>query len=349
MRNIHKTLTDDIFRNCKYIYYLEEYLKTDNIKKTHLKQYNIMLDIFKTIIELKNILVADSDRTIADKITDLEISLEKCLFGELDNDSEKYKYSTRDIKGLTDKHTRYLYNKFKEWYEYLSNIGKLDFVEKEILNEMYRLENINFDDIVQKRFSFKKNKNSKYKIFICKFSRLFNDEKFAEEYKTNFEKYYGKMTEKDYNLLKSVYNLVASANNGITNKLYNITIRPLNDTDNAFSIFDIYLKSLNLSVPFSVKAELYLVHTLNCGKIVNNLEKQSNITYDDVANNFDLYNFIYRMELTNINDTNKDITTTIYKELTMVYKLYNQKEYEKALEITHQIIERNKDLFVRIS
>ena len=145
MKNIHKTLTDDIFRNCKYIYYLEEYLKTDNIKKTHLKQYNIMLDIVKTIIELKNILVADSDRTIADKITDLEISLEKCLFGELDNDSEKYKYSTRDIKGLTDKHTRYLYNKFKEWYEYLSNIGKLDFVEKEILNEMYRLENNNFD------------------------------------------------------------------------------------------------------------------------------------------------------------------------------------------------------------
>lgn len=347
MKNIHKTLNDEIFRNSKYILYLERYLETDNIKKTHLSQYNIMLDVFKSIIELKNILVADSDRTIADKITDLEITLEKCLFGELDNDSEKYKYGTRAIKGLTDKYTRYLYNKFKDWYEYLSNIGKLDMVEEEILNEMERLEKVRFDDVVKGSLTFKKNKDSKYKIYISKFNELFYDEVFEEEYKTNFEKYYGKLTDNAYDILKNIFNLVANANNGITNKLYDIKIRPLNDNDDYNSIFELYLNSLNISVPYEIKARYSIGHLIDCGRIVQDL----GITYDDVSNNFDLYNFIHIMKLNPkiIKGINKDIVKTIYKELIQVYNLYNSGEYNKALDITHKIIERNKDLFVRIS
>lgn len=347
MRKIHKTLTDETFKNSKYIHYLEYALEIDNFKKEYFKQYSIMLDVFQTIILLKNILVADSDRTIADKITDLEINLEKCLFGELDNDSDKYKYSTRDIKSLFDKHTRYLFNKFKEWYEYLSNIGKLDIVEHEILAEIQRLEDINFDDIVKGDLTYKKDKNSNYKIFISKFNHLFYDRKFEEEYKDSFEKYYGKLTSEDYDILKDTYNLVASANNGITNKKFNKTIRSLNENDDYRAIFEIYLKSLNISVPETIKAHHSIEHTMMCGCIVRNLK----LTYDDVANNFDLYYFLYKMKLVKkvIKSTNKDITTTIFKELTLVYNFYNKNEYEKALEITHQIIERNKDLFIRIS
>ena len=351
MKNIHKTLNDDTFRKCKYIYYLEEYLKTDNIKKTHPKQYNIMLDVFKTIIDLKNILVADSDRTIDDKITDLEITLEKCLFGELDNDSEKYKYSTRDIKGLTDKHTRYLYNKFKEWYEYLSNIGKLDFVEKEILNEIYRLENINFDEVVKGHLTHKKNKNSNYKIYLCKFNPICYDKKFLKEYKINFEKYYGTLSNDEYYILKNLFDLVANANNGITNKIFNRPFKKSTDDDTCVSIFQLYLNTLNISAPPNVIEHRSLIHTCSCQEIFEYFEKDKNITYDDVANNFDLYNFLYELKVNQSTwkETNKDITKTILNELNLVYDLFNKNEYEKALEITHNIIERNKDLFIRIS
>lgn len=351
MKNIHKTLNDDTFRKCKYIYYLEKHLETDNIKKTHQKQYNIMLDVFKTIIDLKNILVADSDRTIADKITDLEITLEKCLFGELDNDSEKYKYSTRDIKGLTDKHTRYLYNKFKEWYEYLSNIGKLDFVEKEILNEIYRLENINFDEVVKGHLTHKKNKNSNYKIYLCKFNPICYDKKFLKEYKINFEKYYGTLSNDEYYILKNLFDLVANANNGITNKIFNRPFKKSTDDDTCVSIFQLYLNTLNISAPPNVIEHRSLIHTCSCQEIFEYFEKDKNITYDDVANNFDLYNFLYELKVNQSTwkETNKDITKIILNELNLVYDLFNKNEYEKALEITHNIIERNKDLFIRIS
>ena len=70
-----------------------------------------------------------------------------------------------------------------------------------------------------------------------------------------------------------------------------------------------------------------------------------------MANNFDLYNFLYELKVNQSTwkETNKDITKTILNELNLVYDLFNKNEYEKALEITHNIIERNKDLFIRIS
>lgn len=351
MKNIHKTLTDEIFRNCKYIYYLENYLNTDNIKKTHPKQYSIMLDVFQTLILLKNILVADSDRTIADKITDLEITMEKCLYGELDNDSEKYKYSTRDIKGLTDKHTRYLYNKFIGWYEYLSNIGKLDNVEQEILEEINRLENVNFDEVVKGNLTHKKDKNSDYKIYLCKFNRICYDKKFKEQYKVNFEKYYGNLSNDEYYILQSLFDLVANANNGITNKIFNRPYRKLTDDDTCASIYKLYLATLNISVSSRIIERNSVFHTCCCQEIFEYFEKDTNISYDDIANNFDLHNFLYNLKANQSTwkEAKKDITKTILNELNLVYDLYNKNEYEKALEITHNIIERNKDLFIRIS
>ena len=84
-----------------------------------------MLNIYKTFILINNIIFADSNKSINDKIFEIELELEKCLFGSNDNDSEKYQYSTRTIKGLLDSNSRILFNKFIEWYDYLMNINKL--------------------------------------------------------------------------------------------------------------------------------------------------------------------------------------------------------------------------------
>jgi arginine repressor len=71
-----------------------------------------MYDVFKTMILVNNILFADSNKSKQDKITDIIIELEKCIYGELDNDSNKYKYAIVDA---TEKQAsnKYLYL-FKE-------------------------------------------------------------------------------------------------------------------------------------------------------------------------------------------------------------------------------------------
>ena len=45
------------------------------------------------------------------------------------------------------------------------------------------LENINFDKIIEKHMTIKKDKNSDYKIYLCKFNRICYDNKFEEKYK----------------------------------------------------------------------------------------------------------------------------------------------------------------------
>ena len=67
-------------------------------------------------------------KTIVEGINEVKEGLDNITVptkvSELDNDSNKYKYSVRQINGLFDKHTRYLFKKFVEWYEYLDNISE---------------------------------------------------------------------------------------------------------------------------------------------------------------------------------------------------------------------------------
>lgn len=202
----HNTLSDDIFRNSKYVKTLEKELGIDNFRKEYKEQYDIMLNIYKTFILINNIIFADSNKSINDKIFEIELELEKCLFGSNDNDSEKYQYSTRTIKGLLDSNSRILFNKFIEWYDYLMNINKLDQVKYDVEEEMKKLEDVNFDMVVKGGIEYEKNKDNNYKIFISKFNNLYTDYLvFRKQYKDDFSNNYGIWLKWGRNALYSFY------------------------------------------------------------------------------------------------------------------------------------------------
>ena len=56
MGNIHKTLSDDNFRNSKYIEIVNKQMGCDDFSKSYQKEYSIMLDI-----ELYNCFFSDSN------------------------------------------------------------------------------------------------------------------------------------------------------------------------------------------------------------------------------------------------------------------------------------------------
>lgn len=186
----HNTLSDDIFRNSKYINALERELGIDDFRKEYKEQYDIMLDVYKTLITINNILFADSNKSIYDKNIEIDEALTECIgtqnykeYHKKEDEKEEgkktpirsYKYSTRTLKGLVDSNTRLLYEKFKDWHETLYNDKTIINVKSEIEKEMTRLENIGFDNVVKKDIEYKKNKDSKYKIFISKLGKFYQN------------------------------------------------------------------------------------------------------------------------------------------------------------------------------
>ena len=67
----HNTLNDDIFRNSKYINTIEQELGITDFRKEYKEQYDIMLDVYKTFITINNIIFADSNKSINNKIYEL--------------------------------------------------------------------------------------------------------------------------------------------------------------------------------------------------------------------------------------------------------------------------------------
>ena len=167
----HNTLSDDIFRNSKYINTLEQALEIDDFRKEYKEQYDIMLDVYKTLITLNNIFFADSNKNKKEKTDEIIDTIEKVIYKSIDDD--RAKYSVRTIKALVDSNTRLLYNKYSEWYEKLSyNENYFDTLKNEIEQEITTLENIGFDNVVKGSLLYEKNKNSDYKIFVSKLDYL---------------------------------------------------------------------------------------------------------------------------------------------------------------------------------
>ena len=155
----HNTLTDDIFRNSKYIRTLEQVLEIEDFRKEYKEQYDIMLDVYKTLITINNIFFSDSNKSKKQKQNEIKDTLEKVIYKSIDDN--RAKYSVRTIKGLIDSNTRLLYNKFNEWYENLSyNEKYYDNLKLEVEEEMDTLDNIDFDNIVKNDLRYQKNKNN---------------------------------------------------------------------------------------------------------------------------------------------------------------------------------------------
>lgn len=262
----HNTLSDDIFRNSKYVKTLEKELGIDNFRKEYKEQYDIMLNIYKTFILINNIIFADSNKSINDKIFEIELELEKCLFGSNDNDSEKYQYSTRTIKGLLDSNSRILFNKFIEWYDYLMNINKLDQVKQDVEELMNKLEYVGFDNVIKGKIEYKKNKDSNYKIFISKFNNLYAENKaFLDQYKQDYNNTYGiDLNKEEMRYIRFIYDLVAYANNDIVKTLFDKepTDFQLNETSSPEEYYKAYLTLLHLDIKdnelFKKNSEIFL-------------------------------------------------------------------------------------------
>ena len=372
----HNTLNDDIFRNSKYINTIEQELGITDFRKEYKEQYDIMLDVYKTFITINNIIFADSNKSINDKIYELELEFEKIIGEQVEEEygeKRKHKYSERTRKNLIDSHTRYLFNKFIEWYDYLMDFNKLDLVKREVEEEMQQLENIGFDSVVKGGIEYEKNKDSNYKIFISKFNNLYTDYKaFKSQYKSNFVNTYGiDLTKEEMQYIGFIYDLVAYANNGIIKTLYDKEPIEfdLSEKSSPEEYYKAYLSLLHLDIKdntlFKMNSEKFLdLIILVSQKLTEQLPKEIayNIEMTDYINKFDYYYFITTMK--DIIDGNiKAIASNmlinkIVIDLKEAYELVvlqteteeqKQANFKKAFDKVQAIIERNKNLYERLS
>ena len=372
----HNTLNDDIFRNSKYINTIEQELGITDFRKEYKEQYDIMLDVYKTFITINNIIFADSNKSINDKIYELELEFEKSVGEQVEEEygeKRKHKYSERTRKNLIDSHTRYLFNKFIEWYDYLMDFNKLDLVKREVEEEMQQLENIGFDSVVKGGIEYEKNKDSNYKIFISKFNNLYTDYKaFKSQYKSDFVNTYGiDLTKEEMQYIGFIYDLVAYANNGIVKTLYDKEPIEfdLSEKSSPEEYYKAYLSLLHLDIKdndlFKKNSEKFLdLIILVSQKLTEQLPKEIayNIEMTDYINKFDYYYFITTMK--DIIDGNiKAIASNmlinkIVIDLKEAYELVvfqteteeqKQANFKKAFDKVQAIIERNKNLYERLS
>ena len=374
----HNTLSDDIFRNSKYINTLEQALEIDDFRKEYKEQYDIMLDVYKTLITLNNIFFADSNKNKKEKTDEIIDTIEKVIYKSIDDD--RAKYSVRTIKALVDSNTRLLYNKYSEWYEKLSyNENYFDTLKNEIEQEITTLENIGFDNVVKGSLLYEKNKNSDYKIFVSKLDYLFpNNKDVWKEYTQNFYDTYGiKLNEQEINDIYFVYKLIAYANNGIVKLLFQDEIKDFELTvqDNAEDYFKAYLTSLNIDIKdnkkFMNKADNFLNELLITNNvIIEQLENStknehiieiSHIEIEPFIANYDLYFFYVNMEkiTTGLYEftIKADVVVKLVNDLKEIYNLMydnvptitDEKQVQEAFGKVQNIIDRNKKMFERLS
>lgn len=378
----HNTLSDDIFRNSKYINTLEQALEIDDFRKEYKEQYDIMLDVYKMLITINNIIFADSNKSINDKIYEMELEFEKIVGEQVDEENDekrKHKYSVRTLKGLIDSNTRYLFNKFVEWYDYLMNFNKLDMVKQEVEEEMKRLESIDFDKVVKGGLLYEKNKNSNYKIYTSKLDYLYpNNKDVWKEYKQNFYDTYGiQLTDLEKNDIYLIFKLIAYANNGIVKLLFQDEIKDFELTvqDNAEDYFKAYLTSLNIDIKdnkkFMNKADNFLNELLITNNVImeqleNDTKNEhiieiSHIEIEPFIANYDLYFFYVNMEKITKGlyefTIKADVVVKLINDLKEIYNLMydnvptitDEKQVQEAFDKVQNIIDRNKKMFERLS
>ena len=374
----HNTLSDDIFRNSKYINTLEQALEIDDFRKEYKEQYDIMLDVYKTLITLNNIFFADSNKNKKEKTNEIIDTIEKAIYRSIDDD--RAKYSVRTIKALVDSNTRLLYNKYSEWYEKLSyNENYFDTLKNEIEQEMTTLENISFDNVVKGSLQYEKNKNSDYKIFVSKLDYLFpNNKDVWKEYKQNFYDTYGiQLTDREKNDIYLIFKLIAYANNGIVKLLFQDETKDFELTvqDNAEDYFKAYLTSLNIDIKdnkkFMNKADNFLNEAFITNHVImeqleNDTKNEhiieiSHIEIEPFIANYDLYFFYVNMEkiTTGLYEftIKADVVVKLVNDLKEIYNLMydnvptitDEKQVQEAFGKVQNIIDRNKKMFERLS
>lgn len=360
----HNTLDYKYFHKTKYIKELETKCNIDNFKKEYKKEFDMIYDIFKTLIVVNNIIFSDSNKSISDKIFDLQIELEKCLYGDNDNDSDKRKYSIREINSLHSIEPKRIYNNFIEWYDYLSGIEKLGSIPNEVEKIIQELDNYGFDNIVNENIIYKENKNSNQRLYLSKFFKYNCDEEYLNKYLDNYYKQY--IEELPREEIKQeicfIFDLVAKANNGIMRKLNNIqdtfTKKNFENYDYIYDYFDtLNIKILDNDKYITLKEEytkeetqIYFFLSLYDIENFSSEEIESPI---DITKNFDLYSFVVCMYqiINNILEikTKNQMLLKIIADLKSIYNNVLNNNYEIAQKKALDIIDNNKDVFIKIS
>lgn len=363
----HNTLSDDIFRNSYYIKFIEEQLNVEDFRKEYNEQYNIMLDIYKNLIIINNAMFSDSNDSNNKRMGNVQMALENAISKSADD--ERNKYSNKTIKDLIDSNARRVYNKFIEWYNNSRYQRYFETLKLEIENEMQRLEDINFDMIVKGNWMYEKNKNSNYKIYINKLGNEYAlDNAIRTDFKRDFANTYGiDLSEENMQEIAFLYDLVASANNCLSNYLngskfdyYNLSEYSADE-----EFYYAYLKSLHIDIKdnklFKRNSQLFLQKVRDVGNIYTELCYAGVIEdgdFDEYVCNFDYYNFILNMIKIFNNEivikVKTDLINKLINDLKSIYEFMSKEEnkeenYKKAFALVQVIIERNKKLFERLS
>lgn len=380
----HNHLTDDVFKKCKYIATINRVFGFKDIRKEDNKQYKILLDIFQTFILVFNCFFSDSNKSKVDKADEARTIIEKLIYRDYEN-SQKHKYSVRDIKDLLDKRARRLYKYMEQWQKELMKITPKNANDSIFLNEMIAtlkkemndLEYVEFDSIVNENITYQKNnvKNYKdYKKYICKFDYIYNKrDEFINEFK---EKYYKRtrisLTDDDIDMFRKVFTSITYGNNGLINTINNtyLDTRNINEKSSDKYIYRAYLKLNGIDY----NSDNFKIDVMTFSLMLQSIYNKAmlnGLTKYDVLKNFDILTFLITCEemiLTDEvkfdfvdNDINgilldlKDVYKTCsssqmtYEEIGTDTKRFNEETLIPAYQIIRDIIERNKDIFMEIS
>lgn len=377
MGHRHNTLSDNIFRNSKFMKVVNENAKCKNFRKEYKEQYDFMLDTFSTLILLNNCFFSDSNLSINDKVENSQKIIGKYLYSDFDENTNetisengKKKYSVRFIQDICEKHTTHLYRRINEWYfDYLDNYtpnSNIDLVLDDIEKEMERLEKVGFDDIAKDNINYKKNKNSNHKIYICKFDSLYsNYDTFTEEYIKEYnDNHITPLTNEELDRISLIYTLISKCCNGITILLENKPIQQfnINERTTPTELFNIYLNQLNFNekrYDFKMEATQFMLQAT----LLYSSCALRGLTIDEMMNNYDIYYFLIQMqEIVNKNNfviTDEQIQKDL-KDLKEIYKIIytpvktaneTLELYKKASPLIYKLINKKRisNYFIRIS
>lgn len=358
----HNTLSDNIFKNSYYIKTLEEYLNIEDFKKEYSVQYDIMLDIYKNLIIINNTMFSDSNDSKAKRMEDVQIALENAISKSAED--ERNKYSIKTLKDLIDSNARRVYNKFIEWYENSVHQSYYETLKSEIENEMQRLEDVNFDMVVKDNLMYDKNKNSNYKIYISKLGNEYALNKaITSDFKSDFANTYGiDLSEENMQEIAFLYDLVASANNSLSNCLIGNKYEYFNlsEYSSKEDFYRAYLTALHIDMldneTFKINSNLFIKKMEATGKLLREEYAKGLIedtSLNEFVGNFDYYYFILNMKMLCDNEitinVKNDFINKLINDLKDIYYLIKEDNYQKAFDLVQVIIERNKKLFERLS
>jgi len=380
----YRILTDEVFKNSKYINTINNIYGLKDFKKEYKEQYDIIFDIFKTFILLNNHFFSDSNLSNYDKVENATDLLGKMFIINDDENVVGVKYSVRDIKELCDKYARHLYNAMSEWYYSLYNISSKDLdnskifkkIKKDIEEEMNKLEYSGFDNSFVENIQFEKNviKNYKnYTKYISKFDTIYaKRNEFIEKYKTEFKSLYGiTLNDNDINKFGLLFKLLSSVNNGLINIIndYELDKCNINSYTDSTTLYKYYLQTLNIDYESNSFIDNSQEFLFLFGIVKNKLDSIVNYDNKKLLENFDMYFFYLTMEQTIYSHkikfkTASNISDKLTIDLIDIYKTWKKiKESEKDLskesivsdylipmyKKTDELIKRYSNVFERIS